>query len=136
MREALLDTDTISYFFRGENSVIEKVDQYLIEFGQLNISVVTFYEVMNGLLFKDARKQLEKFQEFVRLNIVLPLTSEAALKAAQIYAELRKNGEVIGHIDVLIAGIALENDLVLVTNNNKDFGRIQGLKIDNWSSPK
>ena len=57
-------------------------------------------------------------------------------KAAQIYAELRKNGEVIGHNDVLIAGIALENDLVLVTNNNKDFGRIQGLKIDNWSSPK
>lgn len=54
MKQAILDTDTVSYFFRGHSTVIEKIDQYLIEHGFVNISVVTYYEVMNGLLYKDA----------------------------------------------------------------------------------
>jgi len=56
MKEALLDSDTVSYFFRGNKKVVGKVDKYLIEFGNINISVVTFYEILNGLLYKDSRK--------------------------------------------------------------------------------
>ncbi|MEZ5042609.1 MAG: type II toxin-antitoxin system VapC family toxin [Saprospiraceae bacterium] len=132
MRQAILDTDSISYFFRGLTPVVNKVDKYLEEHGFINISVITYYEVMNGLLYKDAKKQLDKFNEFVQLNNVIPLTLEVATIAAKIYAELRKSGEVIGHNDVLIASIAIGNDLNLISNNISHFGRIKGLSLDNW----
>ena len=90
MKQAILDTDTISYYFRNNSLAIQKVDKFLKEFGFINISVVTYYEVMNGLLYKDAKAQLPKFERFAELNNVIPLTLEAARNAASIYADLRK----------------------------------------------
>jgi len=133
MKQALLDTDIVSYFFQGLPQVLKKVDKYLKEHGYVNISVVTYYEVMNGLLYKDAKKQLKKFEEFVHLNRILSLSLESAKTSAKIYAELRRKGEIIGHNDVLIAGIAVENNLTLITNNSSHFSRIKDLEIDNWS---
>ena len=136
MREPLLDTDTISYFFKGDQNVINKVDTYLLNFGYVNISVITYYEVMNGLHYKDARKQMERFKNFLDFNNVIPMTLESAKISAQITAKMKKNGNFIGHNDVLIAGIALENDFVLITNNINHFSRIDNLEIDNWKQTK
>ena len=133
MKQAIIDTDTLSYFFRNHPIVVSKLDTYLQEHGGLYLSVVTYYEVLNGLYYKDARKHLERFLEFVGLNTVLPLTEEGAQRAAEIFAELRKQGQIIGHNDLLIAGTAIVNDLVVVTNNVNHFGRIPGLSVDNWS---
>lgn len=133
MKPAVLDTDTISYFFRNHPEVVEKLDKYLAEHGFVSISVVTYYEVLNGLYFKDAKGQLKKFEAFVALGDVLPLTDNIAKRCAQIYAELRKQGKTMGHNDILIAGTAIENDMILVTNNTKDFKDIPALEIDNWS---
>jgi len=132
MKEPLLDTDTISYFFKGDKNVIEKIDKYLLDFNFVNISVITYYEVMNGLYYKDARKQLEKFKNFVERNNIIPMTSNSANISAKITAELKKSGKFIGHNDILIAGIAIENDCVLITNNSNHFSRINNLEIDNW----
>ena len=132
MKQAILDTDSVSYFFRGAPQVVEKMDRYLKEHGFINITVVTYYEVMNGLLYKDAKKQLTRFEEFIRLNNVLPLTLKAATISAEVFAKLRKTGKMVGHNDVLIAGIALEQDMALITNNTSHFGRIEALEIDNW----
>ena len=74
-----------------------------------------------------------KFEEFVELNKVIPLTLTMAKTAALIQAELRKKGAEIGHTDTLIAGIAITSELQLVTNNTKHFKRIKGLEIDNWT---
>ncbi len=87
---------------------------------------------MNGLLYKDAKKQLKKFTEFIELNKVLPLTMRATRMAAEIYADLRKKGKPIGHTDSLIAGITLAHDLQLVTNNTEHFKRVKGLEVINW----
>ncbi|MCP5496820.1 MAG: type II toxin-antitoxin system VapC family toxin [Leptospiraceae bacterium] len=133
MKQALIDTDTLSYFFHKNSAVVEKLDKYLKEYGFINISVVTYYEVLNGLYFKDAKNQLVKFEQFVELNEILPLTDEIAKKSAEIYADLRKKGQTIGHNDTLIAGTAIVNDMTLVTNNTNHFGRIEGLEIDNWA---
>ena len=134
MKQAIIDTDTLSYFFHGNRQVVNKIDQYLIEFGFINISIVTYYEVLNGLLYKDANKQLLNFQEFVQYNTVLPISISSADKSAQIYAELRKSGKTISHNDVLIAGIAIINNLVLITNNTEHFKRVPELDIDNWTT--
>src|ERR1035437_3213915 len=109
------------------------MDEHLRLYGFINLSIITYYEILNGLLYKDAKKQLKSFTEFVVLNKVLPLALRAAKIAAEIQADLRKKGKEIGHTDTLIAGIALANDLQLVTNNTDHFKRIKGLDIANWS---
>ncbi len=133
MKQAILDTDTVSFFFRGNDKVTDKISNYLTEYEQLNISVVTYYEILNGLLYKDAKKQLSKFLEFAKYNKIMPLTVLSAKKSANIYADLRKTGKVISHNDVLIAGIAITNNLVLITNNTNHFKRIKELEIDKWT---
>ena len=122
-----------SEFLRGNSKVVANVNEYMAEFSHLNISIITYYEMLNGLLYKDAKKQLKIFQEFIELNTIIPLTIESVNKSAAIQAELRKKGVEIGHTDTLIAGIAIVNDFPLITNNSKHFRRIKGLEIVNWT---
>ena len=133
MKPSMLDTDILSEFLRGNSKVIAKVDEHLKEYGYINLSIITYYEILNGLLYKDARKQLAKFEEFVELNKVIPLTLRMAKTAAVIQADPRKKGTEIGHTDTLIAGIARTSELQLVTNNTDHFKRIKGLDIANWT---
>jgi len=133
MKLSLLDTDILSEFLRGNPKVTAKVDGHLEEYGLINLSIITYYEILNGLLYKDAKKQLKKFTDFVELNKVIPMTLRTAKIAAEIYADLRKKGREIGHTDTLIAGIAIANDLQLITNNTDHFKRVKGLEIENWT---
>ena len=133
MKPAMLDTDILSEFLRGNQKVLENVERYLDEYDSVNISVITYYEIQNGLLYKDAKKQLAKFEEFVNLNNVIPLTIPMAKKAAEIQAYLRNKGTIIGHTDTLIAGIAMTNNLQLITNNTEHFKRVKGIDLDNWT---
>jgi predicted nucleic acid-binding protein len=132
MRSVLLDTDIFSEFLRGNSSVIQQVNKYLETHDKISLSIITYYEVLNGLFYKDAKSQLKRFDEFISLNDVLQLTMSATRKAAEIFAELRKKGTPIGHTDCLIAGIALSNDLELATNNTNHFRRVNGLQLVNW----
>ena len=89
---------------------------------------------MSGLLFKNALKQLEIFNDFVSENIVIAATEESCKISSEIYSNLRNRGELIDDIDLLIAGIAIENEMTLVTNNTNHFGRIYGLNLENWKN--
>ena len=133
MKPSMLDTDILSEFLRGNQKVINKVDEHLKEYGFINLSIITYYEILNGLLYKDAKKQLTKFEEFIALNKIIPLTVRTAKSAAIIQADLRKKGTVIGHTDTLIAGIAITGKFQLITNNTDHFKRIKGLEIANWT---
>lgn len=113
MKPSMLDTDVLSEFLRGNQNVIAKVDEHLQEYGFINLSIITYYEILNGLLYKDARKQLTRFEAFIALNKVIPLTLRTAKTAAVIQANLRKKGSEIEHTDTLIAGIAIATDLNL-----------------------
>lgn len=133
MRPSMLDTDILSEFLRGNPMVQSKVDEHLKIYGFISLSIITYYEILNGLLYKDARKQLTKFDSFIELNKVIPLTLKMAKTSAEIQADLRKNGNEIGHTDTLIAGIAIVSGLQLITNNTDHFKRIKGLEIANWT---
>src|SRR5947208_1132355 len=124
MKPALVDTDILSEFLRGTPKVVENAEKYLRTYDAINFSIITYYEIMNGLLYKDAKKQLQKFTDFADINKILPLTISATRRAAEIYADLKKNGQPIGHTDCLIAGISLINGLQLVTNNMDHFKRV------------
>ncbi|MCX6257788.1 MAG: type II toxin-antitoxin system VapC family toxin [Bacteroidia bacterium] len=133
MKQAILDTDILSEFLRGNLKVLAKVDEHLKEYGFISLSIITYYEILNGLIFKDANKQLARFDEFVSYNKVVPLTLRSVKISASIQADLRKNGTEIGHTDTLIAGVAIANNLQLITNNTEHFNRITGLEIENWN---
>ncbi|HRP58023.1 type II toxin-antitoxin system VapC family toxin [Agriterribacter sp.] len=132
MKPGLLDTDILSEFLRGTPKVVENVEVYLRSYDAINFSIIGYYEILNGLLYKDARRQLKRFTEFAELSKILLLTISATRRAAEIYADLKRKGQPIGHTDCLIAGVALTNDVQLVTNNTDHFKRVKGLEIVNW----
>ncbi len=133
MKPALVDTDILSMYFRGDKRVEANVEQFIEEYGKVNLSIITYYEIVSGLTFRDARKQLTSFLAFAKEHRILPLTEHAASMAAELYAALRKKGQPIDDIDLLIAGIALSNSLILTTNNERHFERIEALEVVNWS---
>ncbi len=132
MKRALLDTDIVSHFLKGNTLLIAKIRDYVREHEFLNISIITYYEILNGLLYKDARKQLDRFLLFVENNNVVPLTIQSANISANIQATLRAARLEIGHPDTLIAGTAIANNMQLITNNISHFSRINGLDVANW----
>ncbi len=132
MNRVLIDTDILSYYFKGDGVVIGNFENYLKQYDLLEISLITYYEIIGGLLAKSALKQLTVFEDFVAENIVVPMTDKSAKISAELYSSLRQNVNVVDDIDLLIAGIAIENDMILATNNERHFGRIPGLRIENW----
>ena len=63
---------------------------------------------------------------------ILDLSEKAIKVAAKEFGQLKRKGITIGNSDILIAGIALSNNMKLATNNEKHFEKITGLEIDNW----
>ncbi|MFM2064541.1 MAG: hypothetical protein RLZZ507_4212 [Cyanobacteriota bacterium] len=133
MKPALIDTNILSFFFRNNSLVVENFQSYLKVHSQINISIITYYEIVSGLKHRDAQKQLTLFLNFVSYHTVLPLTTKSTTISADIYANLRKKGTPVDDIDILIAGIAIANNLILVSNNLKHFQKIEGLEIEDWS---
>ncbi len=135
MKTCLLDSDTFSYLLRQREPVASRARDYILRYGSLTISVITYYEVLRGLLYADAQRQLAMFESLVRDNPVLLLDLAASREAARLYALFRRAGTPIGDADLLIAAIALANHCVLVTNNIKHFAHVPGLELENWADP-
>jgi tRNA(fMet)-specific endonuclease VapC len=133
MKEALVDTNILYLFFRGHPQVVAKFTAYLAEHRTVRFSVITYYEVVSGLKHRDAHKQLDSFLEFAAQSTIYPFTVQVADTTAELYADLRKRGEPIDDIDLLIAGTALTNGLVLITDNRRHFDRIVELEVENWA---
>ena len=132
MTEAIIDTDILSFYFKGDEKVVARFREYLNEFEQINISIVTYYEIIAGLKFKKAERQLLDFEDFINDNNIINISDESAKISGDIYADLRQRGITIGTSDILIAGIAIENGLTLITNNEKHYEAISVLNIENW----
>jgi tRNA(fMet)-specific endonuclease VapC len=101
--------------------------------GEAGLSVITYGELLYG-----ARKSLqrtlalERLRELVHFLPALPLPATAAEAYGTIRSELEAKGELIGNNDLWIAAHALAAGLTLVTNNEKEFRRVGGLKVQNW----
>lgn len=130
--QVIMDTDTLSAVMRKNPVVMPKALAYISEYGQFTFSIITIYEILRSLKVKGAIKQAIVFDRFHKKNIILLLTDEIVVKAAEIYADLRKRGELISDADILIAASALVHELGVVTNNEQHFTRIKGLQVENW----
>lgn len=133
MNEVLIDTDIFSYYLKGDEKVLTNINHYLSYGFELKISLITYYEITSGLKAINAFKKLRKFESIITdSNIVLPSLKSIDI-SAEIYGELRKKGQAVDDMDLLIAGIAIENQMILITNNVKHFDKIPDLKIQNWT---
>ena len=129
----MLDTDICIYIIKRKPlRVLERLE--LIQPGQLSMSAITFAELMNG-----AKKSQRVEANVSRLNAlgeILEICSfdqQAAVAYGDVRSSLEKRGEVIGPHDLLIAAHALSLDRTLITNNEREFKRVEGLKVDNWA---
>ena len=131
----LLDTDICSYLMKRRHPIlIERVRGFSPR--ELKISVVTLYELEYG-----ARRSMQQdlilrvLGEFLKNVEVLDFDPPAARAAASIRAELASRGTPIGAHDFQIAGHALALEATLVTNNVREFSRVPGLRVENWTEP-
>ncbi|MFM9905290.1 MAG: type II toxin-antitoxin system VapC family toxin [Pyrinomonadaceae bacterium] len=129
----LLDSDTVSYYLRKQSDVVRYAQEYLIEHVNFSFSIITRFEILRGMKAKGATIQVSKFDVFCFNNEVLGIDDKIIVRASDIYASLRRSGKTIGDSDILIAATALENGLLLVTNNENHFDSISGLELINWT---
>lgn len=126
-----LDTDIVIEALRGNDKVIKKMNDLPIE-TSICITGLTVYELYKGVFSIGERRREHEVEEFIDKAEVLQLDAYIEKKAGEIYADLRKKGELINDADILIAATVLGNDSVLVTNNTDHFRRVKNLKIENW----
>ena len=90
MKMALLDTNIVSVFMRGNPQVIRKIEEYLERHDTLTISIITYYEIMRGIKALSSETKVKAFHEFMSVCDIEELDLLIAEKAADIYDELRR----------------------------------------------
>ena len=126
-----LDTDIIIEYFRG-NAKIKARIQALSEKDSIGTTWLSYYEFFKGI-YASGKLEEEKFlQTLLDTSLVLDSSYKSAKISGEIYANLKKTGQIISDADILIAGIVTSHDAILVTNNTSHFKRIAGLKVENW----
>ena len=129
MSKYLLDTNIISSYLKGDKRVKEIVSDNI---DSIATSIISYYEIISGLQSINANRRINEFEEFCEMIDVINLNKASILASSQIYSTLKTSGNLIDDIDILIAGIALANNLVMITDNTTHFERIAGLKVENW----
>ena len=129
----LLDTNILIYVINhNPQKVFEKIAT--MQLGDLATCSIVVAE-----LFFGTEKSKFKAHNAKMLNQMLEslVIYDFGLKEAQIYAQIRadleQKGQIIGNMDMLISATALANELILVTNNEREFSQIAGLRIENWA---
>jgi tRNA(fMet)-specific endonuclease VapC len=131
----LLDTDTCIVARRHKPvSVLAKLTEAGLD--KVWISTITLYELTYGAeKHPHPIKAREQLRGFLSPLQILPWNDHAAVECAKIRARLEKRGEMIGPYDVQIAAHARTLGLTLVTNNEREFRRVDGLRVENWCPP-
>ena len=128
----LLDTNICIYILKRKP--IEVFERFkTLKLGELKISSITVAELYYGAYnSQKIEKNLMTLDSFLKPFDYVEFNEKSAIEYAKIKSNLKKEGKIIGELDMQIAGIAMANDLILITNNVKEFERVNGLKIDNW----
>jgi tRNA(fMet)-specific endonuclease VapC len=133
----LFDTNICIYLINNKYDYLKDlVENVGIE--EIAISIITIAELEYGIA-KSATKYKQENRialfEFLTPFKFLSFDQIDAYEYAQLRNDLQKSGNLIGNMDMLIGAQAIANDLILVTNNVKEFERIEGIKIENWVRP-
>jgi tRNA(fMet)-specific endonuclease VapC len=130
--EWLLDTDTVIYCMNQVPSVVGRVEETRV--ADRYLSLITVGELFFGILrSRQVERNLSRYRRFFARVKLLPITPTVAERFGALKADLARRGEIVADHDLWIAAHALVHSATLVTNNQSDFGRIAGLRIENWT---
>lgn len=132
----MLDTNICSFIMRERPvSLLERLQEVAEGQNQIVISVITYYEMLLGTVGRNASPRHTRLVEafITRLSTILPWDAAAAENATRIKRDLAAKGAPIGGNDTMIAGHALAAECILVTNNVREFARIEGLRFEDWA---
>jgi tRNA(fMet)-specific endonuclease VapC len=128
VNKALLDTDTLSEIIKGIDPIgARNAAGYYQTFGQFTLSAVTVMEIVQGFQKKQSFRKLQSFMARIAVEEVISFDQTDGALGGRIAGELDRTGQPIGTADSMIADIALEHGLELVTGNASHFQRVQQL---------
>jgi len=129
-RQYMLDTDSVSYALRGHGDIASRILER--KPSELCISSITLAELRFGADKRKSKKLHRLIDSFTESITPLAFDTDAAAHFGRLAADLARRGTPIGGFDAMIAAHALSQKVVLVTNNAKHFGRVAGLRCENW----
>ena len=128
----LLDSDTSIFFMKGNPAVSA---HYARQGPQtIFLSAISYYELRYGALHSGAvQRHLQAVEDFTAPLTILPFTPSSAEHSSRVRQALASTGQMIGPMDLLIAGHALEHQFTLVTGNLREFSRVPELSVVDWT---
>jgi predicted nucleic acid-binding protein len=138
--KVLLDTDILSEINKAKDQIVAgHARRYLAQQGRLTFSSITVMEIVAGYSRRRSEEKLRRFLEMTYRSEVLPLDAIAGELAGRIHADLQQAGFDIGGPDTMIAAIAIQHGVPLVTGNSSDYERVQEigyrLQLESWRDP-
>jgi len=132
MTAYLLDTNICIYLIKKRPpEVLARFQQ--VQLQQLHVPSITVFELYYGIEKNNSsQRNLAALENFLAPLTVVDFTFDAAKQAAKIRNQLEKQGSPIGGYDLQIAAIALSLNMILLTNNTREFARVSGLQLENW----
>ena len=132
MIKYMLDTNILIYTIKNRPKKVR--DAFKKHADYLAMSTVTLGELIYGAeKSTQSVRNLADIEALAACMDVVPFDSQAAIHFGQVRAELSKSGKLIGPFDLMIAGHARSRGLILVTNNLREFKRVPGLRVENWT---
>jgi tRNA(fMet)-specific endonuclease VapC len=130
----LLDTDSLIYSLKGDETVIRNLEKHHLD--PLKISVISLMELYYGSYKSEkATANLAKVRRIENNFDIVSVDFSIAETFGMIKSNLEYEGTPLDDFDLVIAASALAYNLILVTNNEKHFLRVEGLKLENWARP-
>ena len=128
-----LDSNIISFYLRGNATVIANVEKAINDGNSIVIPPLVYYEVKRGLMLINATKKMKEFETLCELFPVGELENYLLEESIKIYVQERKAGRNTEDADIFIATFCIHNNYILVTDNIKHFKNISDLHSINWA---
>jgi tRNA(fMet)-specific endonuclease VapC len=129
----LIDTNICIYLMNQKpHRLIQKLKHFQV--GDIGLSSITLAELQYGVSkSKSKRNNQIRLNEFLVPFEILPFDERHTITYGEIRSQLEKVRKIIGPLDLLIAAHALSEEFILITNNDKEFKRVKGLSVENWT---
>ena len=127
----LLDSNTVIHYLQGRDLVVSRMRSASPR--ELMLPSVVAYELNYGTFKNGSPRRKAVMEGLLAALVQAPFDGAAAVEAARIRVELEERGLTIGPLDLMIAAIAVSIGAILVTNNTREFSRVKGLRLEDWS---
>ncbi|MFH1053917.1 MAG: type II toxin-antitoxin system VapC family toxin [Candidatus Woesearchaeota archaeon] len=128
----ILDSDFIINYFRNKKRNVEIINKLVGNpLNRIFTTSINIYELIKGAYnSNDFNKEFNLVQNLKRILYIIDFDEDSSFIAAELFSDLKSKGSMISEFDILVASICLKNNSVLLTDNEKHFNKINGLRVN------